>query len=220
VHKFEKVVRITQKVKLLHLSKRRFTKMSKQEAPDLSQLTIAGAGVAPEQPRSIPPELLTPAAIAYMNVNTADIIKEIFRELRPMLEANALSPEKLTHAFTEAERLRREPTETELAFKKRQAREKKAMHVEQENNRKNLQLTQENCPHRYPNSQLAVAAVNNYHDRQPRFVCFKCQLFIQPRHWECGIMPTEENPLGTDRIVDAHPLYAAIYKEYSVTHAA
>jgi len=183
------------------------------ETPDLSSLNAPAPELKP------PPELLTPAAMSYMNSMVAAAVKEAISGLHAAQAAvSPLTAEGLVAAFGEAERVRRLPTETEVAFKKRQEREKKNMHEEQETNRKNLALVQENCSHRYPNSQLSIAAVNNMPDRNPRFLCLKCQLLIQPRRWECGQLPTDENPKGTDSIVAGHPLYQAIAKEYATTH--
>jgi hypothetical protein len=187
--------------------------------------TIIPGMDAPSPKLTPPPELLNPASQAYVNALVSAAVKEAVAGLHAQLAqvqtltpSNSLTSEGLVAALAEAERIRKLPTESEAAKLRRQAREKKAMREEEERNRENRRLTQESCAHRYPNSQLSVAAVNNYFDRYPRFICFRCQLLIEPRHWECGFLPTEENPKGTDRIVDAHPLYVAIAKEYAVTH--
>jgi hypothetical protein len=188
------------------------------EVPELGNMEATPKG----ENHPVPPELLTPAASAYVNSLVSEAVQKAVAAALAAQQTpqNSLTSEGLVAALTEAERIRKLPTETEAAKLRRQQREKKAMRLEQENNRKNLEMTQAACAHRYPNNSLSVAAVNNYPDRNPRFVCFRCQLLIQPRHWECGILPTEENPQGTDAIVDAHPLWQSIAKEYAITHAA
>jgi hypothetical protein len=189
----------------------------KNDAPDLGNITAPAA--ATETPLAVPPELLSPQAAAYVNTLVSRAVQEA---LAAAMKANApttgLTSEGLVAALTEAERLRRVPTETEVAKLKRQQREKRQMHEEQELNRRNLALVQENCGHRYPSNALAVAIINNFHDRNPRFVCLKCHLLIEPRRWSVGEFPSEEHPKGHDRIVDAHPLWASMAKEYATTH--
>jgi hypothetical protein len=166
------------------------------------------------------PAGITPELAAYMN---SQITSAVAQTVAAMSQGqNAMTAEglasALTGALTAAETARRAPSETEIAYKKRQAREKKAMRDEEDANAANKKLTQDNCPHRYVNGQLAVAQVLNFHDRNPRFLCMKCHLLIQPRHWEVGMYPTEENPKGVDKIVDGHPLWPSICKEYAIAH--
>ncbi len=116
-------------------------KEKESETPDLGGLAQAGttavqaAPVAESEPASpkssqklkTPAELMTPEAQAYTNQLVTNAVKEIFAQMAPLLQSIALTPEKLA----EAEKLRRAPTEDELAKKLREAREKKLMIAEQ-----------------------------------------------------------------------------------------
>jgi hypothetical protein len=146
-----------------------------------------------------PDALLTPEAQAYTNTLVNAAIKGIFAQLGPVLESIALTPEKLA----QAEELRRKPDAAVIA---RELRERKLMHVEQEENRARLLQTQAACPHRYPTGQLAIGIIRNYPDRQARGTCMLCQTFFTPKEWRIGA-PDAENPRGKAFIADAHPQY-------------
>ena len=180
---------------------------SKNEAVDLK-----GLDSVPEK-RQVPPELLTPAAVAAMNQQTSELVRELFSQLAPLLKDISLSPEKLQIM----EDLRRAPTADQAAAASRSKREKALMKEELEQNRKNLTASQDACLHRYVSGALSVSAIRNYPDRQSRFVCHKCMAIFAPRHWEI-LAPTAEFPRGVEKIVDAHPLYIQIAKEWHLAH--
>jgi len=190
-----------------------FTKKDESPAIDLSSLAAPVA--APESPkRPVPPAALTPEMQSFMNESISATIKEIFAGMQPMLASIALTPEKIERM----EAARRAPTEDEKARKAREKREKALQKEEIDQNRKNLQASQDNCLHRYVNGALSVCAVRNYPDRQTRFICQRCMSYFEPRRWVTGILPTAENPHGSDKIVDAHPMYVQIAKEWSLNH--
>jgi len=149
-----------------------------------------------------PAELMTPEAQAYTNQLVTNAVKEIFAQMAPLLQSIALTPEKLA----EAEKLRRAPTAEELAKKAREKREKKLMMEEAAENRANQERHQAACTHRDENERWAVQVVHNFPDRQPRFLCPKCQSFFEPRRWVVGA-PDAENPRGRAYIADEHPQY-------------
>ena len=146
-----------------------------------------------------PKELLTPAAQAYTNNLINEAIKGVFAQLGPILESIALTPEKLA----QAEALRRAPDPASVA---RELRERKLTQQEAEENRQNLLRNQAACPHRYPTGQLSINVVRNYPDRQPRFTCALCSVWINPREWQIG-PPDAENPRGKPFIAEAHPQF-------------
>jgi hypothetical protein len=170
---------------------------SEQEV-DLTALNAS----APEKRRNIPPELLTPGAQAAMNQNTAEMVRELFSQLAPLLKDISLSPEKLALM----EQLRRAPTEDQEKAAARSKREKTLMIQEQTENAKNLANRQAGCLHRYKTGALSLGIVRNFPDRQPRGTCMMCGIWIHPREWRIGA-PTEEHPRGREYIVDAHPQF-------------
>ena len=174
--------------------------MSKNEAVDLPGMEAP----APEK-RQIPSELLTPAAMAATNAASAAMVRELFAQLAPLLKDISLSPVKLRMM----EDLRRQPTTDQALLAARNAREKKLMIAEQQENAKNLAMQQEACRHRYKTGQLSVNIVRNFFDRQPRGTCVLCGLWIHPREWRIGA-PNEEFPRGKEFIVDAHPQYSLV----------
>ena len=189
-----------------------FNKKEKDETPDLSALSQTGASsiVAepePSKPSKVktPYELMSPEAQAYTSQLVTNAVKEIFASMGPLLQSIALTPEKLAAA----EALRRAPTEDEKAKKLREKREKKLMMDEQAENRANLARHQAACTHRDENERWAVQAVHNFPDRQPRFLCPKCQSFFEPRRW-CIAAPDAENPRGRAYIADEHKQYKEV----------
>jgi hypothetical protein len=183
--------------------------MSKNE----ETINLKGLDAPVEKHPGVPPELLNPASQAYMNSLIGAAIREAMSGMAPLLQSIALTPEKI-QAMEDA---RRAPTADQAAAAARAKREKANMKVELEENRKNLRLSQENCLHRYVSGALSVSAIRNYPDRQSRFVCHRCMAMFHPRHWEIGA-PTEEWPRGEEKIVNAHPLYVQIAKEWHASH--
>jgi hypothetical protein len=130
-----------------------------------------------------------------------------------------MTPKARADAFAAAELERRRP-EQETAEKKakREKRERALLKAEIDNNAANRKLTQDNCLHQYVTGAQSISAVRNYPDRQERFFCHLCMAWFEPRHWDVGIEPTEDNPRGQDMIVPAHPLYAEIRKKWFAQH--
>jgi hypothetical protein len=183
--------------------------MSKTETVDLKALNAPAA----EKKMPVPPAALTPEMQSYLNASMSAAIKEALVGMAPILQSIALTPEKIELM----ESARRAPTADQAAAASRAKREKALMKEELEQNRKNLNASQENCLHRYVSGALSVSAIRNYPDRRSRFVCHRCMAIFQPRHWEI-LAPTAEFPRGVEKIVDADPLYVQIAKEWSASH--
>lgn len=170
--------------------------------------------------REIPADLLTPRGAAQANADISAVVKEVMAAIAPLLAANqaaAFTPEKLTQVLVESDRIRRLPSEDEQKKIARAKREKKLMQQEINESISNTQAIQNSCSHKYVNGVISVSAIRNYPDHQPRYICHSCMLLMQPRRWEI-LAPTEEFPRGVEKIVDAHPLYAQIHREYSILH--
>jgi hypothetical protein len=170
--------------------------MSKNE----ETIDLKGLDSVPEK-RQVPPELLTPAGMAAMNQNTAEMVREIFAQLAPMLKDISLSPEKLALM----EQLRRAPSEDQEKAAARNKRERKLMQDEQNENARNLALSQANCLHKYKTGGTAINLVHNTFDGRPRGVCVLCGVWIHGKEWRVS-NPTVENPRGELYVADAHPL--------------
>ncbi len=170
------------------------------------------------KPAALPSELLTPGAQAAVNGMIAAAVKEALAGIAPLLAQSQMTPATLAAAFAEAERQRRLPSEDEVTKKERMLREKKMMKEEIEQNLANTRKAQEDCLHEYVTGAPSISAVNNFPDRQPRFFCHTCMSWFEPRHWIVGELPTRDNPRGTDRIVDAHPLYEIVRKKWTLHH--
>ena len=198
-----------------------FTKKEDVQSIDLSSLSAPAA--AQGKPIPVPANVLNPESQAYINSSMAEALKDLMAQLaeaKAAAASNSFTPEALANAFAAAEKAKRDfdpATQDRDARKKREAREKAMTQEDVESARKNLALSQENCSHAYPNGAPSIARTMNYPDRQPRFSCMKCMLWIAPRQWVIDA-PTEQHPRGVERIADAHPLYAATFKQYQVTH--
>jgi hypothetical protein len=169
------------------------------------KLDLSGLNAPAPEKRQVPPELLTPAAQAAMNANTAAMVRELFTQLAPLLKDISLSPEKL--ALMES--LRRAPTEEQAAAAARSKREKSLMIAEANENAKNLANRQAGCNHRYKTGALSLGIVRNFPDRQPRGVCMACNIWLTPREWRIG-PPSEEWPRGKEYIAPAHSQYSLV----------
>ena len=176
---------------------------NKHESPVADQLksleSPAPAQSAPEPSPKVPTSLLNPEAQAYTNAVVSEAIKGVFAQLGPLLQSIALTPEKMA----EAEKLRRAPDPAAVA---RELRERKMTQVEFEENERRKKENQAACPHKYPTGQLSINVVRNFPDRQPRFTCASCAIWITPREWRIGA-PDAENPRGVPFIAPEHPQY-------------
>lgn len=143
--------------------------------------------------------LRTPEAQASVNAVVAEAVKSIFAQLGPMLESMALTPGKIA----EAEKLRRARAPEEIA---RELRERQLMQQDLADAEAQKREQQNACPHCYPTGQAAWHIVRNFPDRQPRFSCPLCSLWVTPRQWMIGA-PDAENPRGRAYIAEEHPLY-------------
>jgi hypothetical protein len=158
------------------------------------------------EPKSeVPKEMLTPDSQAYTNKLISEAIKGVFAQLGPVFESIALTPEKIA----QAEKIRRAPTDSEIAALAREQRERKLTQQEAADNRKNLLRNQANCPHKYPTGQWAVGVIRNYPDRRERFVCMLCQSLFEPSRWVIG-PPDADNPRGKAYIEKEHPQYQLV----------
>ncbi len=148
--------------------------------------------------------LRTPEAQAQANALVTEAVKAVFAQLAPMLQSMALTPEKIA----EAEKMRRAPDPATVA---RELRERKMMQQDLAEAEALKRETQSNCPHAYPSGQSAFHVIHNYPDRQPRFSCPICSVFVTPKEWRIAA-PDADNPRGRAFIAEAHPLYAEAFK--------
>ncbi len=191
---------------------------SKNEEKIIDLTNLDAPGETPR--RKIPAELLTPSGVAHTNANISEVVREVMAAIAPILaanQANQFTPAALTTALVEAEKMRRMPSEDEQAAKARSKRERKLMQQELNELSANQQALRDSCPHKYVNGTQSISAIRNYPDRNPRYICHTCMQLFQPRRWDI-LAPTEEFPRGEERIVDAHPLYKQIHRDYCVAH--
>jgi hypothetical protein len=149
-----------------------------------------------------PRELISPEAQAYVNASINEAIRGIFTQLAPVLQSIALTPEKIA----EAERLRRAPTEEEMAHKLREERERKQWGEDEKANRANQIARQKNCPHKDAKQNWSVSLVHNYPDHQARGLCMLCHKLFEPKHWIIAA-PDANNPRGRAMLVEPDPQY-------------
>lgn len=147
----------------------------------------------------LPEALRTPEGQAVINATVAEAVKSIFASLAPMLQSMALTPEKIA----EAEKMRRAPDPATVA---RELRERKMMQQDLAEAEQLKKDQQNACPHAYPTGQQTWHVVRNFPDRQPRFSCPLCNIWVTPREWRIGA-PTPEEPRGHAFIAEEHPLY-------------
>lgn len=124
-------------------------------------------------------------------------IAAVFKELGPVLQSIALTPEKLREANKPYE----DPADIA-----RELRLRKQQDAQQEEGRKRKALKQSRCTHAYKTGLGAINLTHNFPDNMPRGTCMLCELFIEPAHWQIG-PPTSEYPDGKAYIVPEHPLY-------------
>jgi len=134
---------------------------------------------------------LTPEILALINASISAAVKEAIAGTGTMV----------SEALREANKPYVDEAKT-----RRELREKMKFKQEEADNAKTQRMAKEACSHHYKNGLLAVALVNNFHDRQTRGICMRCHEWFYPREWRID-NPTEENPRGTPHIVDAHPKY-------------
>jgi len=134
---------------------------------------------------------VTPELLAVINASIAAAVQEAIKGTGAMV-ADALRDANKPYV-----------DETK---KKRDLREKMKFKQEEIDNAKTQRMAKEACSHHYKNGLLAVALVNNFHDRQTRGICMRCHDWFHPREWRIE-NPTEEHPQGVAKIVDAHPKY-------------
>jgi hypothetical protein len=134
---------------------------------------------------------------AIVKAAVQEAIAGVFAQIGPFLKDMQLTPERLRDAM--------KPW-VDPAVEKRQLREKMKFKEEEKQNAVEQRRQKDNCSHHYKNGLLAVALVNNFHDRQTRGVCMKCHEWIHPREWRID-EPTEHNPHGKAHVVEQHKLY-------------
>lgn len=156
----------------------------------------------------VPPSVLNPESLAYINATIKATVTELFSSMAPVLQSLALTPEKMA----ELSRLQNLPSPEAAAAKKREIRERKLFAEDEAEAKANEARNQANCAHRYPTGASACALIRNYPDRQPRAICNFCHRLFSPREWRIGA-PDENNPRGRAFIADADPQYDTIVRE-------
>jgi hypothetical protein len=127
-----------------------------------------------QQKHDTPAELLTPAAQAYVNMQTAAAVREAIAGLVPVLKELQLTPEKLNAL--------KQPYQ-DPAIAARELRETKNSKRQEEEIRQQTAARQANCLHQDKNGKTALCLVHNFPDRQPRGVCPLCHDIINPKEW-------------------------------------
>lgn len=168
-------------------------------APDLSALS-ASAQPPKEKPAEaiknvVPPAMLSPESIAFMNSSIAAAVREAVSSLGPIM--------------VQMEQARRAPTPEQQTAQAREERERANLAQDLNEQRLGKERLQERCPHKYPSGQYAISVIHNFPDRQARGTCHLCGCWFHPREWEI-LAPTRQNPRGVPRIRDAHPMYKVI----------
>ena len=191
---------------------------------DKGKDTLSEPGVAqPEvkqevnqEPKKIPTptELISPSAQGYVNqmvsAAVAESVKAIFAQLAPVLQASALTPEKLDLLRTVKK------TPEQEAKELREQRESRKSREEEAQLRRDRIAMQDRCPHLDDAGKDAIGIIRNYPDRQPRGLCMKCNRLIEPRRWVIGAPYPLDHPDPTKRgkehayIADADPGYEPV----------
>jgi len=179
--------------------------MSKEHVIENLQGLNAPASASAVAASVVAPDVLrTPEAQAATNAIIAEAVKSVFAQLGPLLESMSLTPAKIA----EAEKMRRAKPPEEIA---RELRERQMMQLDLQEAEARKKENQSACSHRYPTGQSAFHVIHNFPDRQPRFSCPLCGIWVAPRQWMIG-PPTQEEPRGHAFIAEAHPLYQEAFK--------
>jgi hypothetical protein len=104
-----------------------------------------------------------------------DVVKELFKEMGPILQSIALTPEKLREA--------QKPYEDPLQIA-RELHEQENWRQQERDKEKNKADLQAHCTHKDKNGKWNVSLQHNWHDMQPRGICKICGLFIHPAYWD------------------------------------
>jgi hypothetical protein len=137
-----------------------------------------------------------------MPQENADLVKDIFASLAPILQNIALTPDKLREAL--------KPYVDPAAL----AREMREREMNRKQFLENLRITkqiQENCPHKDKNERWAINLQHNMPNRMAIGICPLCFVCIEPAHWMIpGPGYDGGNGIGEPYIVPEHPLYHVV----------
>ncbi len=128
------------------------------------------------------------------------IVHELFKEMAPILQSVALTPEKLREA--------NRPYEDPLVLA-RELHEQQQWRKQEEEKEANKRALQASCTHKDRNQKWNISLQHNYHDYLPRGICKICGLFIHPAYWDYRPVtdPVTHSVKDTAFIVKEHPLY-------------
>lgn len=146
------------------------------------------------------PETLTKEQQALIDSNTA----AIFKNLAPLLEKMAVTPDAMAAAVREANKPYVDPAEIA-----RNLREVQISRKQQEESRQIMKQIQENCPHKHKDGQNALNLQHNFPDTYARGLCPLCQVVISPAHMEIAAD-------GTSFTIPAHPKYFMVIEKESM----
>jgi hypothetical protein len=146
---------------------------------------------------------LSPEAIAAINVATQAAVQSALLTLKPVFDAVALTPEKLTLLRTPIK------TDKELALEARERRESIMTKADSEDMRRMEAARKANCVHLDKNGRSSICLVHNQPDHQPRGVCVSCHDWIHPKEWRFTA-PDAEHPRGVPVLVPAHKDYKIV----------
>ena len=113
-------------------------------------------------------------AASVASAVAASTAREIFALLAPFLKDAALTPEKLAA-------LKAPYVDPKLAA--RELRESLAGKEQEAETQRQIAHRKAHCPHKYPDSKLAICLLHNNLDNQVRGVCMLCHDVIHPRQW-------------------------------------
>lgn len=129
-----------------------------------------------------------------------EMVQEIFKEMGPVLQSIALTPEKLREA--------QKPYEDPLKLA-RELHEQQAWRKQEQDKVANTKATQDNCPHKDRNGKWNISLQHNFHDHMVRGICNICGIFIHPAYWD--YRPVTDATTGvvkdTAFVVQEHKLY-------------
>jgi hypothetical protein len=128
-----------------------------------------------------------------------DAVREMFKELAPVLQSIALTPEKLR----EAQKPYEDPAK--LA---RQLHEKQQWQKQEMERSEAEKARQAACTHKDKNQKWAIRLQHNYPDFHPRGMCNNCGIFIHPAYWDYRPITNPDGTI-TDKAIltKQHPLY-------------
>jgi hypothetical protein len=125
--------------------------------------------------------------------------EQFFEKFAPILESIALTPAKLREAqkpYVDPDVIARNNFERGEFY--RLQRESDDL----------IKAQQAACPHIDRNQKYTIKLQHNFHDNMPRGICVRCNLYIEPAHWESRPVINPDGSITNKReVIEAHPMY-------------